>query len=169
MQEQSSSSQETNETPTTTTVEAQEVITPTPPNPEELTEKQKRQLRRLYVTRVNPITKACGHQLHPDKPPTNNCVYCWQAYFHVVANIEELFGALRELGVKKFTAKYGMKFTKNLRGFVAAELMAKKEEKKPEVEVEGEKMEIEGSLISSTEVKEAACELQLPVSNMEKA
>ena len=142
--------------------------------PEKLTEKQMRELRRIHVTRRNPTVIACQHKLKLDKHPTNNCVYCWQAYFHTQANIEELFIKLRTCGVKKFTAKYGLKFTKNLRGFVAAELMKnRKEEKEQEnrgtgwdnnglgVIMDGEKLQIEGSPIPDT-IGEAATELKLP-------
>jgi len=124
------------------------------------------------VTRRNPTVIACGHKLSPEKQPNNNCIYCWQAFFHTVANIEELFLTLRELGVKKFIAKYGTKFTKNLSGFVTAELMRNRESAKEDdnrghgwdnhglgVEVDGEKLEIQGSAITDTEIEQAITEL----------
>jgi len=177
--------QEQNNNSSPETGNLQDVTSPTVskhpdmPKPEELTEKQIRELRRIHVTRRNPTVIACKHKLHLDKCPTNNCIYCWQAYFCTQANIEELFGDLREMGVKKFTAKYGTKFTKNLRGFVAAELMkgrkVETEEKKRGtgwdnnglgIEIEGEKLEIEGTPIPPME--EVACELKLQTGSTEK-
>jgi hypothetical protein len=62
--------------------------------------------------------------------------------------------------VKKFQAKYGDKFTKNFRGFVAQQMMAKASEK-TELGIDNETVEIEGSEITSTELTEVATELKL--------
>lgn len=124
------------------------------------TEKQIREWRRSFVTIRQPRVIKCGHKLKQDKQPNGNCVYCWEAFFHTVANLDELAEALREHGVKKFVAKYGEKFTKNFRGFVAQQLMSSQPQP-TEVEIEGEKLAIEGSSISTTEATEIATELSL--------
>lgn len=63
---------------------------------------------------------------------------------------------LRDHGIKRFIGKYGAKFTKNLQGFVAAELMKGKEQR-TEAAVDGEKCQIEGSTLQSIKTKETVC------------
>lgn len=141
------------------------------PKPKQLSRKEIGQLRRAYITVVNPTVIKCGHKLHKDKAPNNNCIYCWEAFFHTIANLEELIAALRGLGLKKFTAKYGTKFAKNFRGFVGRELMrarAEQQAEPTEVKAEdGETVQIEGSTLTSTELQETSCELNLQTSTAE--
>lgn len=128
--------------------------------PKQPTRKELGQLRRRFITVVQLTVIKCGHKLKQDKQPNGNCVYCWEAFFHTVANLDELAESLRTHGVQKFVAKYGEKFTKNFRGFVAQQLMSSQPQP-TEVEIEGEKLAIEGSSISATEATEIATELSL--------
>jgi len=102
------------------------------------------------ITVQNPTVVKCGHKLHQDKQPNNNCVACWEAYFHTQADLNVLVGDLRSLGTQGFIAKYGTKMFKNFRGFVASEML-KRAQQQPEnptvLSVDNERVEIQGSTI----------------------
>lgn len=89
-----------------------------------LTRKQIGQLRRRFLTTQHGTVVTCGHKAKFDngRQPTNNCVECWNAFFHMSCDLDAIHKYLTEQGAKKFQAKFGDKFTKNFRGFLHKEL-----------------------------------------------
>lgn len=76
---------------------------------------------------VQPTVTACGHKIdHQDaRPPKNNCVHCWVAYFNMYCDIENLMNQLRD---GSFKARHGDKMYKNFRAFVAMQLKKMQDE-----------------------------------------
>jgi len=95
-----------------------------PEKPQELSRKQIGQLRRRFITVTHGTVLACGHKAKFDtgRQPTNNCVSCWDAFFHTSCDLDAIHKVLTEQGVKAFTARFGDKFAKNFRGFLHKEL-----------------------------------------------
>lgn len=89
-----------------------------------LTRQQIGQLRRRFFTVVHGRVVVCGHKAKFDtgRQPTNNCISCWDAFFHTSCNLDAIHKFLTTEGAKKFQAKFGNKFTKHFRGFLHKEL-----------------------------------------------
>ena len=114
------------------TTNLQEVAEPEAPAapPEKLTRKQLGQLRREHITEVNGKVKACGHKdnfsktdKRAGKQPSNNCIYCWQAYFVTSVDLDLIHAVLTAKGVKALIAMKGTKFTKMFHGFLSSALL----------------------------------------------
>lgn len=92
-----------------------------PPLPKkELTEKDWRAIRRLYVTvRLNTV-EPCGHKLDPSRDPRGNCPYCWFVFFQthgeLVQTADEMF---QKVGSQGLETLRGKKFVKNFLRFMA--------------------------------------------------
>jgi hypothetical protein len=98
---------------------------PEPPSPEKLTRKQIGQLRRQYFTKVHGTVRNCGHKakFEKNKPPSNNCVHCWAAYFATSVDLDLIHAILTQKGGKALVAMYGTKFTKMFHGFLSSQLL----------------------------------------------
>jgi hypothetical protein len=111
---------------------AEDFTEPAPPEqaPEKITRKQIGQLRRQYITVVNGVVKACGHkdnftrnERREGKIPSNNCVYCWEAYFLTSVDLDLVHTVLSTRGVPALVAMKGKKFTKMFHGFLSSKLV----------------------------------------------
>ena len=98
--------------------------------PEKLTEKQIRQLRRQFVTMVNGTVTACGHKdnfsktdKRTGKLPSNNCIYCWEAYFMTSVDLDFIHTVLTTKGVPALIAMKGTKFVKMFHGFLSSKML----------------------------------------------
>jgi hypothetical protein len=105
--------------------------TPTAALPETLTPKQLGQLRRLWVTQTNGTVKACGHKdnfsfienKRAGKPPNNNCIYCWEAYFMTSVDLDLIHTVLTTKGGKALVAMKGTKFVRMFHGFLSTKML----------------------------------------------
>jgi hypothetical protein len=111
------------------TVSDPELTEPKPAEPK-LTRQQIGQLRRQYLTLVNGTVTACGHkdnfsktQQRAGKPPGNNCVECWTAFFMTSVDLEGVHVILTTQGVRALTAIRGKKFVKMFHGFLTSRLL----------------------------------------------
>jgi transaldolase len=116
---------EQNQSNLTETNVAETVVAEPPKEQPKLTKQQLGQLRRQYITVTHGVVKACSHaaKFSATKPPGNNCIECWRAYFATSVDLEALHKTLTEGGVKKFIATHGIKYVRMFRGFLAQALM----------------------------------------------
>lgn len=103
--------------------------TPQPTGPSKLTRKQIGQLKRQYYTTVHGTVRACGHlaKFSQSKPPSNNCVECWTAFFSTCVDLLGVHKLLAEKGVKGLERVYGTKYMHNFHGFLALYLREQKQ------------------------------------------
>lgn len=93
------------------------------PVPEpKLSRKQIGQMRRRYMTTVHSTVVACEHKFNANRIPSNNCFWCWQAYFKTSVNLEVLRQILILDGPSGLNAKYGEKYVKMFKRFMEDEL-----------------------------------------------
>jgi hypothetical protein len=104
--------------------------TPPPEPPAKLTEKQIGQLRRQFLTHVNGTVTACGHkdnfsktEKRKGKPPNNNCISCWEAYFMTSVDLDFIHAVLTQKGANALMAIHGKKFVRMFHGFLSTKLM----------------------------------------------
>jgi hypothetical protein len=118
--------------------------------PEKLTRKQIGQLRRQYLTTVHGTVKACGHKakFSKDHNPTNNCVYCWAAFFATSVDLEFVHTVLTTKGGKALVAMKGTRFVRMFHGFLSSSLLPALAE---EINKE-EPAKIEGSVFAENEL-----------------
>ena len=90
-----------------------------------LTRKQVGELRRRYLTVHHGRVKACEHlaKFGKDRPPRNNCVECWTAFFMTSVDLEGVHVILTTQGVRALTAMRGKKFVKMFHGFLTSRLL----------------------------------------------
>lgn len=112
------------------TMSAGEDYAPPAPAPEKLNEKQIRQLRRMWVTKVNGTVTACGHKdnfskndKREGKQPNNNCIYCWEAYFMTSVDLDFIHAVLTQKGGKALVALKGTKFVRMFHGFLSSKML----------------------------------------------
>jgi len=116
------------------TVEKPEFTEPAPPPeapaPEKLTRKQIGQLRRMWITKVNGTVTACGHkdnfsktEKREGKPPNNNCIYCWEAFFMTSVDLDFIHTVLTQKGSKALVAMKGTKFVRMFHGFLSTKML----------------------------------------------
>lgn len=102
--------------------------------PKELTEKDFRKLRKLYITEAHARVAACGHRFHPTNEPRTNCANCWFAFFQVhgelTKSVDEFF---RTLGRDALIKMRGKTFTKNFTRFMALLAQIQKEQNESSV------------------------------------
>lgn len=108
--------------------EQQTSTLPEAPSPEpepKLTHKQWGQLRRMHVTIVHGVVRACGHRARfsKDHDPRNNCADCWSAFFATAVDLEFVHAVLTTKGVKELVKLKGKKFAKMLHGFLATQIL----------------------------------------------
>jgi hypothetical protein len=109
----------------------EEVVPPEATNaPATLTRKQIGQLRRTHITVVNGVVKACGHkdnfsrnEKREGKIPSNNCIYCWEAYFMTSVDLDFIHTVLTTKGAKALTAMKGTKFVRMFHGFLSSKML----------------------------------------------
>jgi hypothetical protein len=100
------------------------------PEPPKYTAKQIGQMRRYWLTQTNGKVTACGHkdnfsktEKRAGKPPRNNCVECWKAFFYTSCDLEGIHVILTKQGVRALTAIHGIKFVKMFHGFLSTSLL----------------------------------------------
>lgn len=88
--------------------------------PKQLTEKEFRMLRRIYVTVRHNTVEPCGDKLDINREPRNNCPYCWFVFFNshgeLVQTADEVF---QKEGRDALVSLKGTKFVKNFLKFMA--------------------------------------------------
>jgi hypothetical protein len=95
--------------------------TPVPEQPK-LSRKQIGQMRRRYMTTVHSTVVACEHKFNTNRIPSNNCFWCWQAYFKTSVNLDVLRQILILEGPTGLNTKYGEKYVKMFKRFMEDEL-----------------------------------------------
>ena len=114
------------------TLSPDEVVAPEAPPaaPAKLTLKQLKQLRRMWITQVNGTVTACGHkdnfsktEKREGKNPSNNCIYCWEAYFMTSVDLDFIHAVLTQKGGKALVAMKGTKFVKMFHGFLSSKML----------------------------------------------
>jgi hypothetical protein len=98
--------------------------------PKTITRKQLGQLRRMHLTQVNGTVTACGHkdnfsktEKRKGKPPNNNCISCWEAYFMTSVDLDFIHAVLTQKGANALMAIHGKKFVRMFHGFLSTKLM----------------------------------------------
>jgi|SRR6185295_9895296 len=95
-----------------------------PETPRVLTRAEIGKLRRQHITIVKGFVTACEHSYDPNRPPRNNCFWCWQAFFRLSQDLVTLHEELRVPGgVQAVKSKYGEKFVKMFKRFISDELL----------------------------------------------
>jgi len=98
--------------------------------PKTLTRKEIGQLRRQWITQVNGTVKRCGHKdnfsktdKRESKPPNNNCIHCWSAYFMTSVDLDFIHTVLTTKGGKALVAMKGTKFVRMFHGFLSSKML----------------------------------------------
>lgn len=74
-----------------------------------------------YVTRILATTVKCGHKVDPEIGPSNNCEYCWFAYFNSnTERVQKWCDELVKNNGSELSAFYGEKYVKWFRRFLIA-------------------------------------------------
>jgi hypothetical protein len=95
-----------------------------------LSEGEKKKLRKQYVTIQHPIVKACGHTLDLSRQPRhNNCQHCVFAFFQnhgeLVQQLDEMHTSGKDALIIQLQGK---KFYRNWRRFMSTIANLKQEE-----------------------------------------
>jgi hypothetical protein len=90
------------------------------PEKKEISEKELRQIRRVFMTKRHSTVEPCGHKLDLETDMKGNCPYCWFVFFQkhgeVVQTSDEVF---QKHGKKALEAIKGVKFVKHFLQFMA--------------------------------------------------
>lgn len=121
------------------------------PEEKKLTEKEYKNLLRIFFTVRHNTVEPCGHKLDIKREPRGNCPYCWFVYFNtygeMVQTCDEVF---QKHGPKALESLRGKKFVKNFIRFMAT-LAAMKKLQDAQKESNGEST---GSVGSSSRASE---------------
>jgi hypothetical protein len=84
----------------------------------------------MWVTEVNGTVTACGHKdnfsktdKREGKNPSNNCIYCWEAYFMTSVDLDFIHTVLTQKGGKALVAMKGTKFVRMFHGFLSSKML----------------------------------------------
>ena len=105
-----------------------------------LTEKDFRQLRRVYFTVRHDRVNQCGHRFDRMNEPRTNCQYCWFAFFNTHGELAQTADrAFQEQGKAFLIQIRGAKFTKMFLRFMAtlAQFQKEQEKNEPAGKIEG--------------------------------